>query len=185
MERPAELDFALDIDDLAAAEADLSGDAARSAKRECAEADDRETVDLADLLAIGLDADRLAADFFLHAPVDAVAATYLRIDRRLHLRLADDLFAGISGKLVGFLQQIDKGPHTGRQFVGVAREPGSLLDHPGDGITIEGPELFPPADGANQARIEQRRFRRAFDPVVKIGRDLEELGEFLVMGAEQ
>src|SRR5271157_1230272 len=124
MQRPAELDFALDIDDRAAAEADLGSDTARIAKGKSSEADDGESVDLTDLLTVGLDAYRLAADLFLQAPVDAIATAYLGIDRRLYLRLTDDILTGVRSELIGFLQQIDEAAHAGRQFVGVAREPG-------------------------------------------------------------
>src|SRR6266545_7583432 len=112
MKRPAELDLAFDVDDLATAEPDLRSDAAGLAERGGAEADHREPVDLADRLAVGFDADRLAADLFLEAPVDAVAAADLRVDRRLHVRLADDFLAAIDGKLVGLVQQVGKGAHA-------------------------------------------------------------------------
>ena len=41
------------------------------------------------------------------------------------------------------------------------------------------------ADGADQPGIEQCRCGIALDPVLEIGGDLEQVGEFLVMGAEQ
>src|SRR5260370_23094599 len=184
MQWPAQLDLALDIDDLAATETDPGGDAARIAEGESAEADDREPVDLADLLAFGLDADRPAADLLLQAPVDAIAAADLRIDRRLYLRFADDVPAGVGGELVGFLQQIDKAAHAGRQFVGVARKPGSPLDYPRHRLAIERPEPLAPADGADQPRVEQRHFGRAVDAVVGVGGNLEQLGKLLVISAE-
>ena len=71
MQRPAELDLTFDIDDLAAPEPHLCGDAGRCAEMEPAEGDDRQPVDLPDRLAIGLDADRLAADLFLEPAIDA------------------------------------------------------------------------------------------------------------------
>ena len=77
-------------------------------KGELAEADHRKPVHLTDLSAIGLDMDGLAADFFLQATIDAVAAAELRVDRRLHLGLADHVFAAVGGDLVGFLQQSDE-----------------------------------------------------------------------------
>src|SRR5947207_8656474 len=106
MERPAELDLAFDIDNLAAAEPNLRGDAAGLAEGEGAQADHRQPVDLAHFLAVGFDADRLAADLFLEAPVDAVATAELRIDRRLNLGFADGPLAGVPGQLVRFAQEI-------------------------------------------------------------------------------
>src|SRR5437879_2415107 len=144
MQRPAELDLALDVDDLAAAEPDLRGDAARLAKGEPAKADHRQPVDLADLLAVGLDADRLAADLLLEAPVDAVAAAELRVDRRLHLKFANDRLAGIAGELVGFVQQVVEGTHARRYFVGIAGEARRLLNHPPNAGAVERPQLLAP-----------------------------------------
>src|SRR5208282_1717581 len=83
MQRAAELDFALDVDDLAASEPDSGGNAARVTKRETAEGHHRKPVDLADLFAVGLDADGLATDLLLQAAIDPVAPAELRIDRLL------------------------------------------------------------------------------------------------------
>ena len=105
--------------------------------------------------------------------------------RGLHLGLADHVLAGIGGELVGFLQQIDDRAHAGRQSIRVAGEPRGLLDHPGHRVAVERPQLLAPADGADQPRIEQRRLGAPLDPVVEIGGDLEQLGEFLVMVAQQ
>src|SRR5271166_7207334 len=107
MQRAAELDLALDVDDLATAEPDPGGNAAGIAEGETAERDDRKPVHLTNLFAIGLDSDRLAADLFLQTSVDPVTAAELGIDRLLHLRRGDDLLAGAEGKLVGLLQQVD------------------------------------------------------------------------------
>ena len=131
--------------------------------------------------AVGLDADRLAADLLLQAAIDAVAAADLRVDRRLHLGLADHRLAGIGGELVGFPQQIEKGAHARRQLVGIAGEPGRLLDDARDGRPVERPQLLAPGHRADQPGIEQRRLRRALDPVLEIGGDLEQIGEFLVL----
>jgi hypothetical protein len=123
MQGPAELDFALDVDDLAAAESDPGGNTAGIAESQTAERDDRKPVDLANLFAIGLDTDRLAADFLLQTPVDPVTAAELGIDRPLHFGRGDDLFAGTDSNLVGLLQQIDYPTQPGRQPVGVADNP--------------------------------------------------------------
>jgi hypothetical protein len=103
MQRSAEFDLTLDIDDLAAAEPDLCRDPARVTKGETTEHDHRETVHLADDLAGGLDADSLAADLLLQAAIDPVAAAELGIDGALHLGRCDDVFASRSGQLVGLL----------------------------------------------------------------------------------
>ena len=48
-----------------------------------------------------------------------------------------------------------------------------------------GRKILAPRHRADHPRIEQRRLRRARDPVLEIGGDLEQLGEFLVLGAQQ
>src|SRR6516162_11228609 len=120
MQRAAELDLALDVDDLAAAEPDPGGNAAGIAERETAERDDREPVHLTDLFAVGLDPDRPARDFLLQTPINPVAAAELRIDRALHLGRTNDLLAGVDRNLVSLLQQIDNPAQPGRQPLGVA-----------------------------------------------------------------
>ena len=181
MQWSTELDLALDIDEVTAAETHLRGNAARCAEGKISEADDRETVYLADLFARSLDAHRLAADLLLEAAVDAIAAPELGVDGELHLRLADDVLIGIGGELIGFLQEIDKAAQVGRQSIRVAGHPRGLLDHPSDRVAVERAELLAAADGADQPRIEQRRFGRPFNAVVEIGCDFEEVGEFLGM----
>src|SRR5262249_57806538 len=84
MQRPAELDLALDIDDFAAAEPDPGGDATGIAKAETAERYHRKPVDLADFFAVGLDADGLAADLLLHAAVEPITTAELPRDRALY-----------------------------------------------------------------------------------------------------
>ncbi len=95
------------------------------------------------------------------------------------------VLAGIGGELVGFPQQVEKGAHAGRQLVGIAGEPGRLLDDARDAVAVERPQLLAPGHRADQPGVEQRRLRRALDPVLEIGGDLEQLGEFLVLRAEQ
>jgi hypothetical protein len=92
---------------LAAAKSDPGGNTAGIAESQIAERDDRKPVDLANLFAIGLDTDRLAADLLLQTSVDPVTAAELDIDRQLHFGRGDDLPASAGGDLVGLLQQID------------------------------------------------------------------------------
>ena len=87
--------------------------------------------------------------------------------------------------MIGFLQEIDKAAQVGRQSIRVAGHPRGLLDHPSDRVAVERAELLAPADGADQPRIEQRRFGRPFNAAVEIGCDFEEVGEFLVMVRER
>src|SRR5271169_28072 len=101
MERPTQRYLAFDIDHLAAAKPHLRGNPGRGAEGELAEADHGKPVHLTDLSAIGLDMDCLAADLFLQATVDAVATAELRVDRRLHLGLADHVFTVVCCDLVG------------------------------------------------------------------------------------
>src|SRR5438552_16914537 len=157
MQRPAQGDLALDVDHLAAPQPDLRGDAARLTEGEPAEADDRQPVELADLLTVGLNTDRAAADLLLQTAIDAVAAADLRIDRRLDLDEADDILAGVARELVGFAQQIDKSARAGGQFVGVAGEPGRLLDDSRDGGAVQRAQFLARHPRADEAGGEKRR----------------------------
>ena len=131
--------------------------------------------------AVGFDADRLAADFFLQAPIDAVAAAELGIDRRLHFGRADHVLAGVDGKLVGLLQQIDD-RRAARPTAGRHRRPaGPPARSRGRRRRGRTARSFSRrATAAMKPGVEQGRFRRALDPVVEIGRDLEQLREIVV-----
>src|SRR6266851_1513050 len=120
MERTAEGNLALDIDHLAATQPDLGGDPGGIAKRESAETDHRQAIDLPNPFTPGFEADRLAADLLLHAPVQTVAAVKLRVDRGVDLGGADLLLAGIGRELVGLLQQISDRTQAGRQALLIA-----------------------------------------------------------------
>ena len=166
MQRAAKLDLALDIDDLAAAKPHLGGDAARRAERKVAERDDREAIDLTDRLAIGLDADRPAADLScrrrsmrsprwicasIAACTSASPTTSLRAsaaswsDSRSRSTMARTL-AGVCG---------------------ISCEPRRLFDDARDGPPIERPQRLAALHRADQPRIKQRRFGRTLDPVSK------------------
>src|SRR6516165_10487170 len=185
MQWAAELDFALDIDDLAASQSNAGGNTARVAKRETAEGHHRETIDLADLFAIGLDSDGLAADLFLQAAIDPIAAAELRINSVLHLCCRDGGLAAAGCQLIGLLQEIDDLAQPGGQPIGIAYEPCGPLDDPRHCTTVERQELFAAHHAGDEARIEQGRLRRALDTVVEIRSDLEKFFEIVVGSAQQ
>ena len=74
MERPAEFDFALDIDDLAAAGSHLAGDAGGPPKGKSAELGDAQAIDLADMRSRGVDQRHLFEDGFLRPVAQAGGA---------------------------------------------------------------------------------------------------------------
>src|SRR5215831_6760966 len=185
MQRPAELDLALDIDDFAAAEPDPGGDATGIAKAETAERYHRKPVDLADFFAVGLDADGLAADLLLQAAVDPITTTELRVDRALYFGRCNNLLAGARGNLVGLLQQIDNLAQPRRQPVGIPGKARSPLDHPRDRSAVQREEIVLTYHAGDKPRVKQRRFPRALDTVVEIGGDLEQVLEVVVDSAEQ
>ena len=119
------------------------------------------------------------------ALVDAVAAAEFSSDRRLDLGRADDLPCGVGGELVGFAQHIGDRTHLDRHLAAIAGKARGVFDDASDAVAVEGSELFAPGKGANKARIEQHRLAGAHHAVVKISGDLEQIGEFLVMGAQQ
>src|SRR6516164_7922931 len=155
MQGSAERDFALDVDELAAAQAHPRGDAARDAKGGAPEINDKEPVDLADRSAFGLDAGRSFLNLVEEPPIDAVAAAEFSVDRRLDLGRADDLPFGVRGELVGFAQHIGDRTHLDRHLAAIAGKARGVFNDACDAVAVEGSELFAPGKGANKARIEQ------------------------------
>ena len=89
MERPAEFDFALDVDDLSAAGSHLAGDAGRPPKGKSAELDDAEAIDLADMRSRGVDQRHLFEDGLLRPvaqPCGAPDAGHQGADPHRHAR---------------------------------------------------------------------------------------------------
>ena len=89
VKRAAEFDFALDVDDLAAAGSHLAGDAGRAPKGKSAELDDAEAVDLADMRARRVDQRHLFEDGLLRPvaqPGGASDAGQQGADPRRHAR---------------------------------------------------------------------------------------------------
>src|SRR5215470_10538320 len=141
MQGSAERDFALDVDNLAAAEAHPRGDAARDTKGGPPESSDKKPVDLADRSAFGLDAGRFFCNLVEEAPIDAVAAAEFSGDRRLDLGCADDLPLGVGGELVGFAQHIGDRTHLDRHLTAIAGKARGVFDDASDAVAVEGPEL--------------------------------------------
>ena len=133
----------------------------------------RQAVDLAHPLARGLDANGVAADLFLQAPIDPVAPALLRVDRRLQFGGADNCLVGGAREIIRLLQEIDEAAHLGGKLLGIAAQARNVLDRARDAAAIERPQLFAPNRGGDDPRIERGRLRRAVNRVVEIGGDLE------------
>src|SRR5215470_13833957 len=144
MQGSAERDFALDVDDLSAAQAHPRGDTARDTKGGAPESSDKEPVDLADRSALGFDAGRSFRNIVEEASVDAVAAPEFSGARCLDLGRADDLPSGAGGELVGFAQHIGDRWHLDRHLAAITGKARGVFDYASDAVTNDWPELFAP-----------------------------------------
>jgi hypothetical protein len=176
MRGSAERDFALDVDDFAAAQAHPRSDAARDAKGGAPESRDKEPVNLADRSAFGLDAGRSFRNLVEEAPIDAVAAAEFSGDSRLDLGRADDLPFGVGRELVGFAQHIGDRTYLDRHLAAIASKARGVFDDASDAVAVEGPELFAPDKGGNKARIEQHRLLSAHHAVIEMAAILHRSG---------
>src|SRR6185437_938908 len=120
MQRPAQRDLALDIDDLALAKPDARADSAGMPERKAAKPRHRQAVYLADALARRFDAQRVAGYLFLQTLINAVPTAALGIDRRLQLCRADLVLFFHVGQVVRFLQEISQMLHLRRELFCIA-----------------------------------------------------------------
>ena len=155
VQRAAERHLALDIDDLALADADPRGDPARLAEGEAADLEHGEPVDLADHRAAGVDRDGAAADLLLGALAHPVQAPDLGVHGVLHLGGADRRAARLPGPVIGLAQQVGERFEARRQAFGIAGLARRVLERPGDAGAIERLELLGPRQRRDESG-EQR-----------------------------
>src|SRR6185437_9651695 len=137
MDRAAQGDLALDVDQFAASQPHLRGDACRMAERHAAESIDGKAINLPDPLAIRLDANGLSPDLLLEAPIEAVRAPATCRRRRVNVRRANHATVAGVGQMIGLLHQVAKRRDLRRYLVAVAADPHRFLDHPRHRATLE------------------------------------------------
>ena len=180
----AQLDLALDVDDLAVAQARGGGDARRLAEGEVAELEHRQAVDLADPLAVGVDQQVSAQDRLVHPLAQAVGAVDLRRRSPARRRRASTTSrAGLPRPVIGLAQQIGQAAHVGRQLLRVARPAArAVLDHPRHGGRGRTAQALAPRHASRSAGRRARSFSALrVDLVLEVGRDLEQLAEIRVV----
>ena len=106
MERSAEFDFALDIDDLAAAGPHLAGDAGGPPKGKSAEFGDAQAIDLADMDSRGVDQRHLFEDGFLCPVAQAGGALDAGAQGTIHIGSRDHVAFGLTGTKIRLDQDL-------------------------------------------------------------------------------
>ena len=119
MQRAAEFDFALDVDDLSGSHPDACRDAHGPAECIAAHGQDAEPIDLPHLCGAGVDQHDVALD---HLEVLKLCALVTLLPGRkcaLHVCDLDDLVSCFGGPEVGLAQVVGKVAHAQRQLAGV------------------------------------------------------------------
>src|SRR5690606_36484194 len=185
MDRAAELDLALDVDDLAVADPHVGRDAGRLAELKAAQAEHRKAVDLTDLRARSVDQEIVALDFFLKLFAQTIDTPRLRVDGFLHVPALDDGCAFALCPEARLAHEVRDVAIPRREFLRIADQARRMLDHAGDRIGAQRQELVAAREGRDQPAVELGALAVAVDAVLEIGRDLEQIGEVRVELAEQ
>ena len=157
---PAELDFTLDIDHLAAARAHLAGDAGRPPKGEAAELGDTEAIDLADLRASRVDQRHFFEDGFLRAIAQPRRTPNARRQRAVHVGARDHAALCVARAKIGFDQDLAQLLDYQRQFAGMLGQTCGMLQHQGDRVAIESIQGIAPCKARHQAGEDSLVLRR-------------------------
>ena len=184
MRRPAAVDLALDVHDLAAAEADARGDPRRPSEAVVADVVHRQSVHLPDDGAFRIDLDDAFGEEFVHALFDQVRAVDLLLDGVLDVARGDVLAVLVAGPVVGFDEQVDDLHHVQRKLGLIRDEPRTELDHLRHGSGLERPHVEFDALAGDEARVGLRVRGVALDIGREVGARLEELAEVLIAGGE-
>ena len=110
MDGPAKIHLALDVHHVAFADMDGGGDARGLAEGEITHRQHRQTVDLADLGAVGVDQEGAALDLLLQPLAHARGAVDLMVDGLLDVGGADHLVARLLRPVVRFAQHVGGRP---------------------------------------------------------------------------
>lgn len=106
MDRAAHVGFALNVDELAAADARLHSNPRRLAERKTGEVVNHQTVDLADFFAFNVNHDGAVVDLLQHSLFNAVAAVNLGGNRLIDVLFADLFGVRFPRPVVGFAQKV-------------------------------------------------------------------------------
>ncbi|MFO1427355.1 MAG: hypothetical protein U1F11_10370 [Steroidobacteraceae bacterium] len=181
----AELDLALDVDELALAHAGRGGDAHRVCERRAAERQHREAVRLADRLARRRDAQRVVADRGEQLALHPIDAAPLGLDRVLHVRAADLRGAATERVVVRLAQQVAHGADLHRQALAVACQARGVLDRARRAVAIQRPQAGLARERREQLRGTGQRLGGAIDVLVEVRHDLDERREVRVVFGQQ
>src|SRR5690606_338972 len=120
VDRAAELDLALNVDDLPVADAHVRRDAGRLAEMKAAEPQNRQPVDLADLRARRVDQEVVALDLLLELLAQTIDSPDLSVDGFFHVAALNELRAFPLGPEARFATEVRDFPVARRELLGVA-----------------------------------------------------------------
>ena len=137
VQRPAEFDFALDVDDFSAAGSHLAGDAGRPPKGKSAELGDAEAVDLADMRSHRVDQRYLFEDRFLRPIAQPCRAPDARQQGAIHIGTGDNAAFCFTGAKIRLDQDLAQLFHDQRKLAGMIRRARRMFEHEGDCFAIQ------------------------------------------------
>ena len=183
MQRPAELDLALDVQNLAITHADARRDAGRLTEAKTTELQHAQPIDLPDLGAIGIDQHRIVGDRFIGSLADAGEASVLLLQRLLDVAGGQHIVACLLRPEIRLANEVDDRAHAHRELVRRARQARTLIDDARDRRRIERPDVLAPRNRAQKTRIEEVGILLPAGRPVPAGR-LVPLQDFLEVGGD-
>ena len=132
MQRPAQFDFPLDVDDLAGPHPHARRDPCRTAEAEAADTHDGQSVYLADGITVRVDQDDIAGDVFQRVLPDPVGPVNAFGNGTLDILVRDAIVSRLFSPVVGLTQQIRQRPDPQGHALSVIGHARGLVDHAGN-----------------------------------------------------
>ena len=173
MDRPAQLHFALDVDDLASAGPHLAGDARRPAECEAADFQDAQPVDLPDAQALGGDQRDLFDDGLFDAVAQSRRAAYSRVERVVDVQARDGRPFRLARIEIGLGERVIELVEGQRQLARMRSHPGDMFDDPRHRRAIQCEQAFALHGRGDQASEQGLVVGRTRQVVLEVGEKLE------------
>ena len=169
MDRAAELHFAFDVDDLAAAGPRLAGDAGGTPEGEAADLDDAEAVDLSDARALGGDQRDPLDDRLLRAVAYARGAAHAGLQRAIDVGARHQIALGLARAKIRLDQRLAQIVDAQRKLAGMVGEARGVLDDARGRLRVERLEAVAARQRGHKPREDRFALRVAREVVLEIG----------------
>ncbi len=185
VDRSAQLDLPLDVDDPSGADTRRRRDTYRVAEAMLTEIDDRQAVDLPNCFTSSVDEEQVARDPVLDAGGHAPEAPCHFVDSLAHVVGADGGGLRFSRPVIGLRQEVVDGADPHRQPFTVVGQARALFHDSLHGRPVEGQQLAL-ADPVRDLRdVVGLVVRATLQVVVEVGGNLEKIPELAVVQDEQ